>query len=117
MSVDISKIHPGDEVLIRGTVINNRSDEGSHTIAAKLHLDDGSTYDDAVIVGVAAIVSHAPKPLVAGETVRFISPFPRDEPDNEPWDLLYIDDSSFAFVGRGNHTRAVKSVRDLVRWS
>lgn len=82
-SVDLSKIKVGDEVTVRDEWIES-----------------------------SAIVSHTPKALSVGDRVRYVSPF-TGVADDEPWTLLYVDDSCFALVGRGKHSRAIKPLSDL----
>jgi len=64
MSVDLSKIKPGDEVTVRAVVADCRDAEnwGLHFE----HIGGGARF----FVHPAAISTHAPKPLAVGDRAR-----------------------------------------------
>jgi hypothetical protein len=67
MSVDISKIKPGDEVLVRGVCLQHPTEPGAKGEAIDWvpHFRAGS-----VRINHEAIVSHTPKALAVGDRVK-----------------------------------------------
>ncbi len=112
--IDTRKIRVGDEVYIRA-IVDDINEDGFPRMPFYLKFEAKFGTTAARFCG-DQIVSHTPKALEVGEVVTVIRRF-HDSIEEEPWTLLFIDDSSFALVGRGNHTRAVKSLRDLERAS
>jgi hypothetical protein len=108
-NIDLTKIKVGDEVTIRAKVARNGGDR------IYIAYDDGAEVD-SVRFSPRDIVSHTPKAPEVGDTVRDTRR-DRGAEDEQPWVLLHKDDSLFALVGRGNHTRAVKALSDLERLS
>lgn len=71
MTVDISKIRTGDEVTVRATVTGVKPSGPSIRVQPLSFTSDGNQW-----VGLRELVSHKPRPLSLGDTVRgpFISP-------------------------------------------
>jgi hypothetical protein len=69
MSVDLSKIRPGDEVLVRGEAVETPDGFATVRVAGCLH---------AISVPTLAIVSHTPKALAVGDRVRIGAATPID---------------------------------------
>jgi hypothetical protein len=114
MTVDISKIRPGDEVAIRGVVSNiSTTNFPEKPILVEI---DGAHGLTSTRVAYETIVSHIPKGFVVGDRVRLLPTF-HDEEVSDGWDLLQIDDSSMVLLGRGNHTRKIASKDKLERVS
>lgn len=107
--IDIKAIKPGDTVTVETMVVERP--RGFHD--ASLVLPEGVSLSMRGL----RIVAHHPRALRVGDRIVVTRQFVGDEKDPEPWDLLYIDDSSFALVGRGRHTRAIKALSDLTRVS
>lgn len=72
--IDLSKIKPGDEVLVRGVVRRTRDEPGWPALEVELNLEGGICYPNGedvqeISMGLSAIVEHHPKALSVGDRV------------------------------------------------